>query len=101
MPSDAGPPRRAERVAWRCEKTAARGHHVSRNSGASGADGPGMSYPPSVSRPPYVVDPEDPRAPPQDVWDAMSGEERIRVVEELPSEIESAYPPEGDVHRKA
>jgi Uma2 family endonuclease len=58
-------------------------------------------YPPFVSRPPYVVDPEDPRAPPQDVWDAMSAEERIRVVEELPSEIESAYPPEGDVHRKA
>jgi Uma2 family endonuclease len=31
----------------------------------------------------------------------MSEEERAEVVEALPSEIESAYPPEGDVHRKA
>ena len=31
----------------------------------------------------------------------MSDEERARVVDALPSEIESAYPPEGDVHRKA
>jgi Uma2 family endonuclease len=31
----------------------------------------------------------------------MSDEERLRVVDALPSEIESAYPPEGDVHRKA
>jgi Uma2 family endonuclease len=31
----------------------------------------------------------------------MSEEERRRVVDALPSEIESAYPPEGDVHRKA
>lgn len=54
-----------------------------------------------MARPPYIVDPDDPRAPPQDVWDAMSDEERLRVVESLPSEIESAYPPEGDVHRKA
>jgi Uma2 family endonuclease len=60
-----------------------------------------MSYPPLVGRPPYIVDPEDPRAPPQELWDAMSDEERARVVDALPSEIESAYPPEGDVHRKA
>ena len=31
----------------------------------------------------------------------MSDDERARVVDALPSEIESAYPPEGDVHRKA
>jgi len=31
----------------------------------------------------------------------MSDEERARVVDALPSEIESAYPPEGDAHRKA
>jgi Uma2 family endonuclease len=31
----------------------------------------------------------------------MSDEERARVVDALPSEIESAYPPEGDQHRKA
>jgi len=60
-----------------------------------------MSYPPLVTRPPYVVDPEDPRAPPQEVWDAMTAEERAAVIEALPSEIESAFPPEGDLHRKA
>src|SRR5882672_531709 len=60
-----------------------------------------MSYPPLVGRPPYVVDPEDPRAPSQELWDAMSEEERAQVVDALPSEIESAYPPEGDTHRKA
>jgi Uma2 family endonuclease len=31
----------------------------------------------------------------------MSHEERARVVDALPSEIESAHPPEGDLHRKA
>jgi hypothetical protein len=49
-----------------------------------------MSYPPLVSRPPYVVDPEDPRAPSQEVWDALSPREREQVVDSLPSEIESA-----------
>jgi Uma2 family endonuclease len=54
-----------------------------------------------MARPPYVVEPEDPRAPPQELWDAMSSEERELVLEALPSEIESAYPPEGDQHRLA
>ncbi len=52
---------------------------------------------------PYVVDPDDPRAPPQDVWDRMTPEERARVVASLPSEFppsESA-PPEGDHHFEA
>lgn len=50
----------------------------------------------------YVVDPDDPRAPPWDVWDRMSPEERARVVEALPSEIPlEAMPAEGDQHNKA
>ena len=48
--------------------------------------------------PRYVLDPDDPRAPPQDVWDAMSELERRRVVASLPSEIPRATPPEGDAH---
>jgi Uma2 family endonuclease len=48
---------------------------------------------------PYVVDPADPRAPAQEVWDRMSEEERRRVVASLPSEIPRAQPPEGDPHR--
>lgn len=35
----------------------------------------------------YVVDPDDPRAPRQDVWDAMSPEERRRVVASLPADM--------------
>jgi Uma2 family endonuclease len=50
--------------------------------------------------PPYVVDPDDPRAPPQEVWDRMTPEQRERVVASLPSEFEvsEASPPEGDPH---
>jgi hypothetical protein len=36
---------------------------------------------------PRFVDPADPRAPPQDIWDRMSEAERERVVESLPSEF--------------
>jgi Uma2 family endonuclease len=48
----------------------------------------------------WVIDPDDPRAPPQDLWDRMTPEERARVVDALPSEIEirGAPPPEGDFH---
>lgn len=51
----------------------------------------------------WVVDPNDPRAPPDDIWDAMSPEERRRVVESLPSEfpVSEALPPEGDAHFNA
>jgi Uma2 family endonuclease len=48
-----------------------------------------------------VIDPNDPRAPSQEVWDSLSEEERARVVESLPSEFPSAAPPEGDPHRFA
>jgi Uma2 family endonuclease len=47
----------------------------------------------------YVVDPEDPRAPSLDVWERMTPEQQQRVAEQLPSEIESSPPPEGDLHR--
>ncbi len=46
----------------------------------------------------YVVNPDDPRAPPTDVWNMLSVEERRRVVSALPSEFELSVPPEGDRH---
>jgi hypothetical protein len=36
---------------------------------------------------PYVVDPDDPRAPSEEQWARMSPVERARVVEALPSEV--------------
>ncbi|MCP3099647.1 Uma2 family endonuclease [Myxococcus sp. K15C18031901] len=52
---------------------------------------------------PYRIDPDDPRAPPQELWDQLSPEERTRIVEELPSEfpVSEANPPEGDPHFEA
>jgi len=49
----------------------------------------------------YVVDPSDPRAPPHDVWLAMTPAERQRVLDDLPCDfpIESQPPPEGDPHQ--
>lgn len=47
----------------------------------------------------YQVDPDDPRAPSQEVWDALTIAERAKVVAELPSEFPLAGPPEGDLHR--
>jgi Uma2 family endonuclease len=49
--------------------------------------------------PAYQVDPDDPRAPPMDVWAAMSAAERRALVDALPSDVESQAPPEGDPHR--
>jgi Uma2 family endonuclease len=48
----------------------------------------------------YRVDPEDPRAPPQEVWDQLSPAEREQIVASLPSEfpVSEANPPEGDWH---
>lgn len=44
-----------------------------------------------------------PMAPSQAVWDALSAEERARVVAELPNEVTDAElsPPEGDLHFEA
>ncbi|MBN1612570.1 MAG: Uma2 family endonuclease [Polyangiaceae bacterium] len=52
---------------------------------------------------PWFVDPADPRAPPQELWDRLSQAERERIVESLPSEfpIDEASPPEGDRHFNA
>jgi len=52
-----------------------------------------------VSRPVFFkVDPNDPRAPSQEVWDRLTEEQRRAVVAALPSEIPLAMP-EGDHHR--
>ncbi len=47
----------------------------------------------------YEVDPADPRAPTQEVWDAMTPEERAAVLASLPSDPPSSLLPEGDQHR--
>ena len=52
--------------------------------------------------PRYDIDPDDPRAPSQAVWDALSPEERTRVVASLPVDVPlELYPPEGDVHNRS
>jgi hypothetical protein len=56
-----------------------------------------------ISTPAWTIDPDDPRAPPEDVWDALSPAERQRIVDCLPSEFpcSQANPPEGDAHFNA
>jgi Uma2 family endonuclease len=51
----------------------------------------------------WVVDPDDPRAPPTEVWERMTPEERAAVVAALPSEfpVSESSPPEGDDHLDA
>lgn len=50
----------------------------------------------------YVIDPEDPRAPPRELWDVMSPEERRRILASLPADMPlDLHPPEGDAHREA
>ncbi|WPB79062.1 Uma2 family endonuclease [Archangium violaceum] len=48
----------------------------------------------------YRIDPDDPRAPPQEVWERLTLEERARIVAGLPSEfpVSEVAPPEGDFH---
>lgn len=50
-----------------------------------------------------MVDPDDPRAPPQELWDRLSDDQRQRIVDSLPSEFppNEAQPPEGDHHTEA
>ncbi len=52
---------------------------------------------------PWLVDPDDPRAPPQELWDRLTEAERQLVVDSLPSEFppNEASPPEGDQHTEA
>jgi len=47
-----------------------------------------------------VLDPRDPRAPSQELWESLSEKERQSVVDSLPSESLGALPPEGDAHRR-
>lgn len=69
------------------------------------ADSHPLIYPASMSqRPePWVVDPDDPRAPPQELWDRLTESERQHIVDSLPSEFppNEARPPEGDQHTEA
>jgi Uma2 family endonuclease len=53
-----------------------------------------------ATKPTWIVDPDDPRAPPLAVWRALSPAERAAVVAALPSEFPAveAHPPEGDFH---
>lgn len=52
---------------------------------------------------PWLVDPTDPRAPPEEIWNRLSEAERQRVVDSLPSEFEptESTPSEGDLHTEA
>jgi Uma2 family endonuclease len=56
-----------------------------------------------LGRPSHLVDPDDPRAPTTEQWDALSPEERAAVLDALPSDFppDEASPPEGDEHRRA
>jgi hypothetical protein len=63
---------------------------------------------PRASVPGWTLDPLDPRAPSDEVWDALTPEQRAIVVEALPSELEPGVaptlglsPPEGDFHDDA
>lgn len=48
----------------------------------------------------WHCDPDDPRAPPEEIWARLSLEERARAVEALPAEVPlDVHPPEGDPHR--
>ncbi len=54
-----------------------------------------------VTRPSWFPDPEDPRAPSQEVWDGLTEQERELVVASLPADMPfELHPPEGDEHRK-
>ncbi len=48
----------------------------------------------------WSVDPEDPRAPPAEVWEQLTPEQRREIVDSLPSDfpLDEAAPPEGDPH---
>jgi Uma2 family endonuclease len=52
---------------------------------------------------PWVVDEDDPRAPPEDIWQRLTEAQRQRIVDSLPSEFppDQAHPPEGDQHTEA
>jgi Uma2 family endonuclease len=49
---------------------------------------------------PYAINPDDPRAPPLEVWDRLTPEERDLIIRSLPSEfpVTELAPPEGTPH---
>jgi Uma2 family endonuclease len=50
----------------------------------------------------YTLDPDDPRAPPREVWEQLNPAEQKRVVEMLPVHVPgSMRATEGDAHREA
>lgn len=51
----------------------------------------------------WHVDPDDPRAPPTELWLRLSDAERAAIIDALPSEfpVSEASPPEGDAHLDA
>lgn len=51
-----------------------------------------------TQRPSWTLDPDDPRAPPSEVWRELTPGQRDALVASLPSEWEDASPPEGDPH---
>jgi Uma2 family endonuclease len=50
--------------------------------------------------PGWIPDPNDPRAPSQEIWDRLTPQQRAQVLDALPSHFEptEASPPEGDRH---
>ena len=59
--------------------------------------------PPAAPSASWTIDPDDPRAPPAEVWEGMSVAEREGMAAALPSEmpLSEAHPPEGDAHFNA
>jgi Uma2 family endonuclease len=51
----------------------------------------------------WVIDPDDPRAPPTELWERLTPEQRAEIIASLPSEFapSEAMPPEGDDHLDA
>ncbi len=54
----------------------------------------------TISVDPWLVDPEDPRAPPQEVWDGLTQAQRDELIASMPTDFPTseASPPEGDAH---
>ncbi|KYF86008.1 hypothetical protein BE18_03595, partial [Sorangium cellulosum] len=109
----AGPPPGARPREWGSAALARRGPRTPRRAEPERLSGRARAvvarararYARTMERAPvsWVIDPDDPRAPPQEIWDRMTPEERQRVVDALPSEFEisEASPPEGDFHFNA
>jgi len=50
----------------------------------------------------FAIDPDDPRAPTEEQWAAMTAAERARVIAALPTDMPwELHPAEGDSHRES